>query len=342
MKYSQLSNAILAITLNLSLLQVAFSAESIDSPRSDAAVSFLLTDYIENFNNGDSAAGKLIPFGTVRDPLVLEDSAGRTGTTGDAAALLKTVTGGFGSGEGENFIGFSMDVTSVLLESGTGATIDASGYNSISYFIKNQTDNSGSTVTAALELVVDDGSGNLTTWKQSPVVNLGALTVSGNNNGFTRFVLALKANNSNSVDGGFVKEGGTGSETLTSADLSKISKVNMVMAANGDTTTQRGIYVDDINFFDNVNIQIVHVDRIFAKSGSGGVFTLKAKLDRNGVPANDLAITVSDNNGNGDIVFTHGNVSGGGDNADGEVEFTYSVPDVSEIAEITVELSTQP
>ena len=366
-------------------------AQDIDTPETQEVTLHVLVDFVENFERGEDAGGDLLSFGqeddTANDPNreailgTFEIQAGE-GRSGDSAVFLSTSVNGFGVDSGENFIGFSKNVSSIIIEDGinppTPATITANLYSAFSYFLKPVSDFSGTTIEVVAELVIGDG-GDITpqdttdnftgsTWTQANPVVLSSLTPdAGTNNGFVRSVVDLVGNVAG-IDGGFERSVGpsvgTNDEELTSALLAQVAAVNIVMRTrvnaatdpgNADFSTVAEIRVDDINFFDNPKIDVIHVSNIFGKSatvdptvdGDGALFEFKAILSGYDPTLTTPPLLELTKIGAG---FLNGDADDTVNSVDlqpvevqasppvAEVNFIYRAKDVSEIAEFTVNL----
>lgn len=323
----------LIIVMMFGVTITAFS--QIDSPDVGSQTIVILQDFVDDFDHGDDAGGNLLPFGNVLDEDtsgIVEDE-GREGA-GDFGFQVSTVSTGFDTLANEgNFVGLAKDVGEVTLTNGDEARFDASGFNAISYFIRNPgAVGAGSPVTAQLELVIGDGGGNPdttsvggSTWAQSIPINFADLT-----NTYERVILTLDNVN-------FVRTVGPSNGDAIPTDivplLNDISAVNVTMLSNGETGTQRSIQVDDINFFDN-NVLTITQDRVFAKSDGSTDVVITATITGAGgaaVAGEDLAATLG-----GDCDGSIAPASGTTD-ASGEIEFTYTVGSDPAVCEILIE-----
>ena len=292
------------------------SGQGVDEPAIFGQRLFILQNYVENFNNGLNAGGELIGFGNVLEQFTIQDGEGNTlkahPVSGiDAAGHVATVATGFGTGTGEDFIGFSKTfTTSTNPDTGeTSNTIDASNFNAISYFVKNDSDNSASSAGVSLQLVIGDG-GDITpndntdtftgsTWEQTDAKPLSGIVGNPDNNNFERIVLGLQGTVAG-VTGGFKRtigptDGATHSE-LTSDLLAQVSAVNIVVNSGGESGTPRSIFVDDINFFDNFILNVTQ-DRVFSKADGTTVVTVTATLTQTGgtpVPEVEVCFIVNE------------------------------------------------
>ncbi len=350
------------LLLNLLLGFVLFGVQSalaqgISDPDTQPVTTFLLVDFVDNFENGVNAGGVLKVFGNenVRDDSAdtTAESSGRMGT--DTAFRLKTAATGFGlAADGENFVGFSKDINDILLSDGSQAKIDASSFNALSYFFKPVSSFAGTEIEVGIQLVIGDGGdttpANTTdsftgsTWTQTDGVRLAGITNPGNNNGFTRVVTNLIGSVAGETAGFQRVVGptvGTDQETLNSTLLADISAVNIVLSTNNDGTdvasVAREILVDDINFFENLTVELAVVNSVFAKSGSGFVFDLLATAKQSGALANNINLTVT-TTGAGTLALPNGGETGVGGNPTGQVAIQYTVSSIAEIAEIKVEV----
>ncbi len=347
-------------------------ASDIDDPVTSSVTIFTLTDYIEDFGNGTNAGGILRAFGHEN---VLGENVGAMLSNGvgqgreaatdssDGSIRLQTDTDGFGATAAESFVGFSKDFSGIKLSSGADIVLDVSstspgnGFNAISYWVKNNGSFAGSDAEVVLEVVVGDG-GDITpddetdtftgsTWTQSDPLVVAELVADSNNNNFQRVVVNL-VGTVPGVAGGLARSvGPTDADAdteISDALLSNITAINVVMRIpdeSSDTTAQRSVFVDDINFFENLQISLEYVDRFFAKSGeSSAVFTLKVTVEQNNSGV-EQPITITTT---GAGTLDDGNGASGNPSidtttaADGTLMFTYSVPDAAEVAALTVDL----
>ena len=324
-----------AVTIMLGIVALSSRtyAQGVDDPVIISQRVFILQNYVDNFNFGSNAGGELNGFGNVIEALTLEDGEGNglethPSTGVDTAARLATQDTGFGTGEGEDFILLQKTfATSTDPDSGeTSNTIDASAFNAISYFVKNDSDNGSSSATVAIEILVSDDTGT-STWTQTVPKAISSIAT-GSNNDFERIVVALEG----TVDGvanGFERTDGAHTE-LTSTLLQNITAVNVLMKSEGESGTPRSIFVDDINFFNNFNL-LVEQEKVFNIADGSTVIQVTATLtDANGgVEDQDICFTVTNKDENSQTCLMT--------DVDGKAAFNYTVTDSTDIVTIDVE-----
>ena len=244
------------------------NAQDVSDPEVPEQRVFILQDMVDDFNFGLNAGGELRGFGNVLGEFSIREGEGiYSGTTAngsiDSAAILATVPNGFGGEVGQDFIGFSKTFA-LSTDPVTGETsnaIGARGFSGISYFVKNDGDNSASITTVAVELVVGDG-GDITpnnpndnftgsTWTQTQPVALKDIAGDTAFNNYQRIVVNLEGS-FEGVPNGFKRttgpsEGST-QTTLTEELLQQVTAVNIVMLSNTDINERRAIFVDNIVF----------------------------------------------------------------------------------------------
>ena len=320
----------------IALLTPHIHAQGVDSPVIINQQVFVLQNYVDNFNFGLNAGGELNGFGNVIDPLTLEDGEGNglephPSTSVDTAARLATQATGFDSGEGEDFIllqktfATSTDPSSAE----TSNTIDASDFNAVSYFVKNDGNNSGSSATVAIEVLVTDDTGT-STWTQTVAKAIENIAT-GANNDFERIVVALEGT-VEGVASGFQRSDGPHTE-LTKELLENVTAVNVLMKSEGETDTQRSIFVDDINFFNNFNL-VVEQNKVFNIADGTTVIEVTATLTdaAGGVEGEDICFTAVNKAGSSETCMATG--------ADGKAIFNYTVTDSTDIVTIDVKPGT--
>ncbi|NKB80326.1 MAG: hypothetical protein GKS05_00225 [Nitrospirales bacterium] len=274
---------ILPATLGILLVASIAPAQTIDVPIMAPKRVFVLQNYVDNFNFGLKAGGELRPFGKVLGEFVLQDGVGNRlkphSVTGvDTAAYLSTIDEGFGASSNQDFIGFSKRfATATNLESKLSSnTIDASGFKSISYFVKNAGDTSYSEASVSLELVIGDGGDVTTTdnedkftgsvWGQAAPKPIASIKGNSEYNEFERIDLTLNGS-IKGIKGGFKRIIGPTDKTthtnLTSELLKQITGVNIVMHSGGESGIRRAILVDDISF-SNFSL-VVEQEKVFTK-----------------------------------------------------------------------------
>ena len=252
-KLTDVIRFLLTMPLVLGGLAPRISAQvGVDDPTILGKRIFILQDFVDNYEHGlvaGSEPGEHRGFGNDLDDPGFELVEGQ-GLNRTTAAELSTDADGFGEGPS---IGFSKKFS---------IPIDASDFSSISYWIKNKTDNSDSSATARIELVVGDGGRSSddpplavktgSTWSQTQAVQLSTLPTSTNTlSGFSRITVGLS--------GILGQDPGEFTRTVLPTDpttqtslaelLGNISAINLVMESNGDTGgVQRAIYVDNVAF----------------------------------------------------------------------------------------------
>ncbi len=319
--------------------QLVVMGQGVNSTQIDPVSVFVLQDYVDNFNHGLNAGGPLTPFGNVVDVNQFKtlENAGRLGA-GDAAIQLYTVGTGFGATTSQQLIGFLKKIDPLNLTDAANAKFDVTGYNAISYYIKDATGNSpsvaNSPVDIVIEIVVGNG-GDITpenpndsftgsTWTQSVPVKLSDLTSS-----YTRIVSQLD----NSDFTRSVAPTNRESETDFSLLKNNITAVGITIRGNGDTGKQRGVLIDDINFFNN-NVLTVKQDKVFVKGDGSATVTLTAKVtNATGVGQNGVNLRFTVNPGRANQVIDDTKTT----DSSGVATYTYTATSIADIVEIKVE-----
>ena len=346
---NKLANSLftLALLIGMNSLSISVMGQGVDDPVVLDQRIFVLQNYVDNFNFGLNAGGELSGFGNVLGEFSLQDNQGagksfHPVTNVDAAAQLATVETGFSTDPGGDFIGFSKTFATSTDE-GTGTstnTIDASSFNAISYFVKNFGDNSDSSATVAVELVIGDGGDTTpadpndvftgSTWSQTTPKPLNSI-VTGANNDYERVVVALEGS-TEGAPGGFRRTvgptDGNSQTTLTPDLLQQIAGVNITVNSGGESGIPRTILIDDINFFDNFNLEL-RQDRVFTKATGTGTVTVTAILTRGNAAAPDVEICFIVNQDTANPVCLTSDINGA-------AFFTYNITSETEIVTIDV------
>ena len=371
MKAEKINRVLTIFTATVLLMTGQSYAGPIDDPETQPVTLHVLVDFIENAEQGDDAGGNLAQFGQEEDPtdankeaiigtFEIRENEGRTGT--DRGIFLSTAADGFGVDQGEDFIGFTKDVSTITLDDGTTtAKIDASQFTAISYFIKTANVDATAEVSVKLELKIGDGGGGESSpgagdgnggsvWSQKVAISYADLTATYIRNvldlNLSEFELSVGPGNGNAFPTNFGD---------TDANLSNVSAINFVMSA--DTTAEkaldsvvRSIVVDDINLFDNPKIEVTYVDKVFGKSATsstsddGATYQFKAVVSGFDPtnPAPDLKVSTDGTGTLTDVVIpanTAPSMIVISPNASGVIQFTYKASEVSEMAGITVDLA---
>ena len=277
-------------------------AQEIDAPVITAKRLFVLQNYVDNFNFGLKAGGELRAFGNVLGEFTLLKGQGnqlkphpKTGI--DTAAYLATIDEGFGTEPGRNFIGFSKTfaMSTDPETKSISNTIDASGFNSISYFVRNDGDNSQSKAFLTLELIIGDGGDNTpldttdhftgSVWTQTTPKAIADINGNSEQNGYERIVLALEGSTTG-IENGFRRTiSPTDRSThleLTDDLLRHVTGVSFVMHSGGESGTRRALFIDDINFF-NFNLEVAQ-EKVFTKPDGTATIKFMTTLTKSGGP----------------------------------------------------------
>ncbi len=255
---------------------------------------FILQDFMDNFEHGLNAGGSVVGFGDDLEFFGIEDGidvdADRDGDPDislfpslhrdNFSAILVTNSDGF-SASNNGIIGLTKTfATSTAADGSTSNSIDASAFNSISYWARSLEADASST--ASMEFVIGAGgdfvnrdtNGNPvgtdrffgSTWTQKDPVKLtttfARITRLLNQDQFTqafgRTVTVDRDNNGDclgSVSAEDCANSNEGDDIFDKEDLKNITAINVVFNSGGNNAAVRKTFlVDDINFFANPQV----------------------------------------------------------------------------------------
>ncbi len=349
---------------------------------------FILQDFVENFEHGLNAGGNIIPFGADHEFGGLED--GIIGVDGSNNNLFDTDVlqgGNFTYKLETTDTGFT-DLFSAIGISKTFApstdssnnvtrSIDASAFNSISYWVRGMSDNPSTTGVDeedtdskfVIEFIIDQGgdfrrdangqaideNGSIlsqaqqtnekrlpgSTWTQMPRVSasptFARIVALLDESQFTRTIFK----NPNDGNGNCVNTDGVcdfADDVFDDKDLANITAVNIVFTPTSETGKKRTFYIDDINFFNNPRILTVTQDAVFSPADNSSSIVVTATVKDNGnVPTENVNLVFEVIHEDNSSQTFPKTILA---NDTGQTFITYSVTDLAEIVEIRVKEDT--
>lgn len=316
------------------LSREALAQSDISAPVVFPESVFVLQDFVDNYERGLNAGGTHVAFGQDLGQFGIAAGLGRNGGN---AAMLQTDADGFAAGAG--FIGFGKKfAASTAPDNSQRHTINASAFNAISYWVRANGPDPGSTV--QIQLTIDkggdfqrddqgepidvDGDNDLdsadrlpgSTWTQTL-----AVPVTQQYKRITRRLTAVDFTRTITKSEG---------ETF---DLTRIAAVDILLNATTAQTGQRTLLVDDVNFFTNLRTVEVTQSAVFSPANGTQAIAITATVKENGLPKDGVALTFTlIQTGNGALSKTREVTANGG-----KAVATYTAGTLADIAEIRVE-----